>query len=337
MSIKENVKRLLFNNPGLISNNIVKALILAYYKRLWSERSGNVVLTDIAVENTNVCNARCEMCAYKDMKRNKKIMPLQDYARIIDIAAAENIKRLYLGQLGEPFTDKGIFDKMDYAIAKGMELVSITTNASLLDEAASRRLLGYPWKAISFSVDGATRGTYEEIRKGLEFETVENNIVSFLKVRKELGRTDLRVRMQMAVYGKNKHEVDEYRVKWKERLVSGLDEIALLYATNYAGLTGIEYSGDSAGRQVKVPCGRLWNHMITVAVNGDIPICCWDYDVDNNVGNVFREGSLKGLWNGQRMREVRKIHVDGGYGMIPLCANCNDNFFVKPHFVIEKT
>ncbi|PIV42427.1 MAG: hypothetical protein COS26_02100, partial [Candidatus Nealsonbacteria bacterium CG02_land_8_20_14_3_00_40_11] len=38
---------------------------------------------------------------------------------------------------------------------------------------------------IVFSVDGNTKETYEKIRRGGIFEEVENNILNFLKIKKD--------------------------------------------------------------------------------------------------------------------------------------------------------
>ncbi len=318
----------------MLYNPAVKFAVRMYYKALWSNRSSFVNLTDIAIENTNICNASCTMCAHKSMKRAKAIMPYEEYCKIIDIAIKEDITHLYLGQLGEPFADNGIVDKMDYAARCGMELYSITTNASLLDKETSERLLGYPWKSISFSVDGAKKDTYKSIR-GLDYNVVENNILTFLRLRKKAKRFDLRVRMQMVVYDKNRHEVDDYFNTWKSRLVPGVDDIAFLHATNYAGLTDIEYTGNLDSKMLRIPCGRIWNFMIIVSVNGNIQLCCWDYEVDNEIGNVFKEGSLKALWNNSRMKHFRQLHINGDFDKIPLCKNCNANYLAKPYFELR--
>jgi len=261
-------------------------------------------------------------------------MPFDKYCQIIDSAASEKIMKLYLGQLGEPFTDRGIIEKMEYAHRAGMELTSITTNASLLDEEMAKKLLAFPLRSIHFSVDAVTKDIYESIR-GLDFMQVEDNVRTFIRLRNEMKRIDLSIRMQMVVYDVNRHQVDAYFEKWKELLTPGLDDIAFLHATNYAGLTDIDYAGDHSSRMLRVPCGRLWHHLIIVAINGDIPICCWDYEVDNKVGNIFEHKSLRGLWNNQRMESFRRLHVRGDYDAIPICRNCNDNYFIKPHFEIK--
>ena len=73
------------------------------------------------------------------------------------------------------------------AIAKEMGVPSgISTNATILTEESSRRLIQAGLDYIIFAFDGATKATYEKYRKGAEFEKVRENILGFLKVKKEL-------------------------------------------------------------------------------------------------------------------------------------------------------
>ena len=212
-------------------------------------------------------------------------------------------------------------------VENGITLGSITTNASVLDEQTSLKLLKYPLKTVHISIDGATKQIYESIRH-LPYEKVVNNIRVFLKLRKELNRHDISVRMQMTVFEKNRHEVKPFIEMWKNYLIPGVDDFAFLNASNYAGLTDIEYEK----RGLRIPCGRVWNDQIMVAVNGNVCLCCWDYNVNNNIGNVFTEGSFESIWNNAKMKHIRNLHISGNFKAIPLCEKCNDNNFVKSYY-----
>jgi len=332
--IKSYTKTVLHNNPELVSNPIIGAMVKKYYHDVWASRGDNLELTGIVIENATVCNATCDMCGHGIMNRKKTIMSLEDFKKIIDIALKENILRLSIGQLGEPLLDRGIIEKLDYAYDNGMELNSITTNCSVMDSKMSEALLKYPWKNISFSIDALSSEIFNSIR-GLDYNIVVDNTLNFLKLRKKMGRMDTRVRMQMVVYDINEHEVDGFFKKWQDHLTPGLDEIAFLYATNYAGVSRVkQYTGDLDARVLKVPCDRLWSNTIVVSINGDIPICCWDYNVSNGVGNIFKEGSLKRLWNNERMKTIRNQHLNREFDKIPICANCDVNYFIKPDFKV---
>jgi MoaA/NifB/PqqE/SkfB family radical SAM enzyme len=65
-------------------------------------------------------------------------------------------------------------------------------------------------------------------------------------------------------------------------------------------------------------CDFPWNVMI-VLWNGDVTVCCKDYDGEINVGNAF-QNTLQEIWNGEGMQQLRKdflfLRKDG------ICKNC---------------
>lgn len=330
--VKGYLKDKILRFPSLSSNPLAGFFIKKYYNIFWSSKDKIVHADILGIENTNICNASCHMCGYRLMKRPKVIMPYDDFCRMIDIARREGIRRVCFGQVGEPLTDKELVKKIDYMHKSGMELDSITTNASLLNKEIAAELLQYPWRMFMFSIDAVTKETYESIRQGLSYERVIENVRAFLQLRKEANHQQMSVRLNMVVYEKNKHEEEEFFNAWKDYLLPGKDDIAFLYAVNFGGLVNFN---DNRLRSVRIPCGRLWNNLIMVSVTGDIVLCCGDYEAGNNIGNIFKENSIKKLWNNLRMQEFRKLHIKGEFDKIPICINCNDNYFVKPYFKIR--
>lgn len=332
---KQYLRQKIVSSPVLCKNPFLNFCISSYYRLLWASRGNKVNADTLGIENTNICNAACHMCGYRLMKRNKKTMPHSDFCRMIDIAKREGINRVCFGQVGEPLLDKGLIDKIDYMYKNGIELDSITTNGSLLDSGMSRKLLKYPWRMFMFSIDAATKEVYESIRQGLNYEKVTENIRAFLRLRRDLGHSQAQVRLNMVIYQKNQHEEEAFYNIWKGHLLQGKDDIAFLYATDFGGLANIQYSKDIKSRSIRIPCGRLWNNLILVSVTGDIVLCCGDYEADNNIGNIFREGSIKKLWNNAKMQMFRNMHLKGDFASIPACKNCNDNYFIKPYFKVK--
>ena len=84
-----------------------------------------------------------------------------------------------------------------YAKDKGILEVQFNTNAMLLTEKISERLIEAGLDRIIFSLDGMTKETFENIRGGANFEKVVNNIKSFINIRNEMGGKKPCVRIQM--------------------------------------------------------------------------------------------------------------------------------------------
>ena len=60
---------------------------------------------------------------------------------------------------------------------------------------------------------------------------------------------------------------------------------------------------------------------MTINVDGDVTVCCVDWNKDTAVGNIH-ENSLKTIWNGKRMKEFLKMQISGNRDTNPSCSNC---------------
>ena len=66
-------------------------------------------------------------------------------------------------------------------------------------------------------------------------------------------------------------------------------------------------------------CAPLWQRM-TIRANGDVIACC---HLSNKlgIGNI-NESSIYDIWHGERMNEIRRIHLAGRYQEIDVCKSC---------------
>jgi len=75
-----------------------------------------------------------------------------------------------------------------------------------------------------------------------------------------------------------------------------------------------------------VSCSVPWDQ-ISVAWDGDVVPCCYDYDKKYVLGNVHKQ-PLNEIWNGERMRALRKEFISNDVSN-PLCRNCPE-LYVPP-------
>jgi radical SAM protein with 4Fe4S-binding SPASM domain len=68
-------------------------------------------------------------------------------------------------------------------------------------------------------------------------------------------------------------------------------------------------------------------YTLVVNVNGDVTVCCVDWNKGTRIGNVF-ETSLKSIWAGDKLRNLRRIHILRKRSMNPSCRNCKFIFTV---------
>ena len=68
---------------------------------------------------------------------------------------------------------------------------------------------------------------------------------------------------------------------------------------------------------------KPWTAM-TIAWNGDVLLCCFDYDAKCVVGNV-KEQTLIQIWDGDKVKAIRE-EFKGGVLRNALCCKCKDAY-----------
>lgn len=73
------------------------------------------------------------------------------------------------------------------------------------------------------------------------------------------------------------------------------------------------------------PCTSPFTE-VSVLWNGDVVLCCYDYDGFNVIGNINSK-PLKEIWKDKPVRRLRLAFEEKRTKIIPLCGNC----FQAPH------
>jgi radical SAM protein with 4Fe4S-binding SPASM domain len=102
---------------------------------------------------TRTCNLRCVHC-YSDSFAQKYPGELthDEALRVIDDLAAFRVPAVLFSG-GEPLTRPDLFELMGYAVGKGLRL-TLSTNGTLLDEAAAKKLKELGTTYVGISLDG---------------------------------------------------------------------------------------------------------------------------------------------------------------------------------------
>jgi sulfatase maturation enzyme AslB (radical SAM superfamily) len=263
----------------------------------------------VRLETTNACNARCVICPHRQMQRPIATMPEDLYKNLIDQCAAAGCREVHLHNFGEPLLDKRLEDRVAYAKQKGIRRVRIFCNGSLLTPDRARRLIQAGLDEVKVSLDGATREEFERIRTPLRFDTVVQNVMELVNLRNAL-RSRLKVRVACC------------STTDKEATMRSLEKVVDAFSFgklhNWGGQSTVK-------KRLRKPCSRLWR-TFTVLANGDVALCCLDYDGQQLVGHVDDRHSIRDVWNGRPYREIRRAHREARQSQIPLCANCTKAF-----------
>ena len=184
------------------------------------------------------------------------------------------------------------------------------------------------------SFDGATKKTYESIRKGAKFEIVIDNVKNLIKERNAKGLKKPFVEMQMVVTSSNIRETKLFENLSKKIGVNSaclktlmvfqntrnkdyMKKVEKLFVTNKIA----RYKREKNGRLIlknSKGCPELQNCVITS--DGDVVICCFDLHGKYSFGNAIKE-SLKDIWNSSNYREFRSKVMNNR--KLPICKFCN--------------
>jgi radical SAM protein with 4Fe4S-binding SPASM domain len=273
----------------------------------------NALPVEYIVETTAKCNIYCPMCPRETHKQPKEDMDDAVYRALVS-GAGDTAEHMMLIGLGEPLLDPAIFDRIDYCQQHGISSL-ISTNGTLLDETAARRLLDSPLEHITLSFDGYSKETFEFYRKGAKFERVRDNFVRFCRMKAERG-SRMQIVVQMVKMEGNAHEVEEFTKFW--RAVPGVDLIRIKEdETNL-----MRPDAGHAKEEWTHPCHYLWRGAMYVKHNGDVYPCCQSYMLDGEPVGSLRAQALREIFDGEPMREMRRKHVQGRAGEIGICARC---------------
>jgi radical SAM protein with 4Fe4S-binding SPASM domain len=142
------------------------------------------------IEVSLSCNLRCIICGHHFsnisgiMKAEvfDHIKPLLSYATIVHEMG-----------YGEPLLDKKFLDKLQFFKEKGA-YVDIYTNGMLLSEKVSEKIVDLGLDQITFSIDGGTKETFENIRLGASYSKLCHNIelLNHVKLKRKCVKPFLR-------------------------------------------------------------------------------------------------------------------------------------------------
>jgi MoaA/NifB/PqqE/SkfB family radical SAM enzyme len=264
------------------------------YRVGWSRAPA---LLSANLELTNRCNLKCTFCPTADgrMARPRGVMDDALFRRALD--GAGRLEFALLFQWGEPLLHPRFAALAADAADRGVRTL-VTTNGTLLDDRRVGDLLAARVDRVTVSVDGDAE-THEAVR-GIPLARTKEAVRRLVAARDAAGSATA-VDVSMVVAPETERAVEAFRREF-EGAVDRVQTIPLLVR------------GERRTR-----CREPWRGGLVVLQDGRTTVCCVDHDGVLAVGDA-REDRLADLWNGPRMRALRRAHVTGD--LPPLCAGC---------------
>lgn len=281
----------------------------------------------VMIENTNICNADCTFCPHKAMRRPSGVMDMALFKKIIDDCSSSGVDYVTIYGFGEPLMDRLFFERVRYAKEKGIKRVTTNTNAFYLDEEKIDLLIKSGIDEVYVSFDAFSAATFKKIRPNLDFNKVRQNILGLLAKRAEAGSSRPQVVLSFVESPLNSKEVSLYLRYWKGRA----DFVSISIAHNW---TGQIKDKNLQGAALRDPCRLLWTDMF-ILYNGDVALCCNDYEGRVIIGNI-KNRSIKDIWGGDILAKLREVHLRKNFSALGLCEKCNYNFHYKSNWWVSR-
>ncbi|PKM82379.1 MAG: hypothetical protein CVU89_05085 [Firmicutes bacterium HGW-Firmicutes-14] len=267
------------------------------------------------IEINNTCNLSCAMCPRSTLKRPMQFMSFGLFKKIVNEAADLGVPQVRLFLFGEPLLHPDLVTMINYAKDKGIKFIDFNTNGTLLSNEIARKLVSSKLDSITFSVTGFTQETYnmfQGYKTGFSLGEIEKNIENFILERNNQNKDKPELNMQFIVTKDSIRDVLPYYEKW------GL-QAGSVYFTKLNTYKG------KFGRQIKgkrLVCPEIAYKLVVLA-DGDVTVCCQDYNGALAVGNI-NTSSLYDLWNrNPKLDEFRKLHRKQDFSQLPLCRDCD--------------
>ncbi|MBC8413738.1 MAG: SPASM domain-containing protein [Nitrospira sp.] len=298
----------------------------------------------LIVDTVNICNLSCPLCptGLNMPGRKKGKMDFATFKKVID-EQGEYAFTVVMHNWGEPLLNKDIFEMIAYAKKNSIKTV-LSSNLNIMKESDAEQLITSGLDQLVISLDGVTPETYNQYRKGGDFQTVINNIKLLVRKKQEMGSSSPKLIWQFLVFQHNVHEVPEVEKLASELGVDGTDILSGQLGgpgqTPYLGgkdtsqlvskwllndkkyMRDFNYFNEPAYLNPK-RCDYLWKSM-TVNWDGSVSPCCCVYEESTNFGNINQD-SMKSIWNNQKFRDSRSLFKESSSGNFTgntICKAC---------------
>jgi MoaA/NifB/PqqE/SkfB family radical SAM enzyme len=259
------------------------------------------------------------------MKRKKGFLDFALFKKIVD-EMAPHTDTAVLHIWGEPLLHPRIFDMIKYCASVAMK-TEISTNATLLNENNSKRILDSGLEVIYLCLDGTTKETYQKIRRGADFEVTVKNIQRFLEMKKERALKKPFVNLQIIEMKETEQEIEKFKKIWD---IPEVDNLNIKAFDSWAGqipeIAGLNTRAKLLPKK-RFPCPNLWYH-VHIYWDGTLVCCDRDFDAKYPLGNV--SDGVMNAWNGGKMVELRLKHVLNRLEDVPTCSGCTEWSWWKP-------
>jgi radical SAM protein with 4Fe4S-binding SPASM domain len=283
------------------------------------------------IQTNNLCNGSCIMCP---ISREKNTTPGEMTDEVFEKIIKEIAKNatkdtfIWLHLQNEPLTDPLIFQKIQHInkVSNRTIRTGLVTNGTLLTEEIIKELNTSGLGRICFSIDAFTEKTYHSIRKGLNYDTLLQNIEHLQK-----SQSNVKIFVRFIWQKENYHELNDFKKYWKQKGIATEIGVVNNRAGAVSNFNAIRLQQRNIPFQYRLVqnmwllftkgCYNLANSF-NILYNGDVIMCCNDYHKKTILGNVLNT-SIQEIWTNKKYQSLRETIFKKDFGNNPECQSCS--------------
>lgn len=262
-------------------------------------------------------------------------MSLMEFKKICkDIRGGGRLKVLRFFLMGEPLLNPHLPKMIEMACQmKLAERTELTTNGLLLDKEKSQAIINSGLDYLRISISSVDQSQNEYLTQtNIKVDRIYDIIERFRQIRDRMGRRKPFLYIKML---DSLNDAENSRFLQMYQKVG--DEAIIEKPMNWDGYNNCDLLQATYKKKQMPDSEELYPYpksvcpfpfyTLVVNVDGDVTVCCVDWNKDTRVGNVF-EATLKSIWDGDMLRQFRHMHILRKRKMNPSCANCKFLFTV---------
>lgn len=295
-----------------------------YSEKLNETKRIDPIVTDIKigeVEINNNCNLNCLMCRSWEAKRENNYMHLDIFERACSEAVSLGNKIFNIYTIGEPLLNPNLTDYLELLRAYRLK-TNISTNGLLLHKNNNIKVImdhADIIRHLRFSVDGATKETYEKIRTPGKFNRLIDNLDMFSEANKD---GQVLVKFDSILSTDNKDEIARYFSVFSK--YTDMEQIDFHFMNGLAPDNKYFFEASVLPQYICkiVPCERqMLSGFLHILCNGDVTACRRDYHGDLVYGNIMEDSAMD-LINNPKIIALREAHLNNNIAENIFCSNC---------------
>lgn len=298
------------------------------YRKLWDAANRFELGTEfplfLHLDMNQNCNLQCPHCIigqkeYVNNYYRGSNINWKEYQNIIDEGKEHNCPSMSPQGNNEPLLNKDLDKYIKYAHDRGFIDIMMNTNALLLTEEVSKKLLDSGLTRIRFSIDAITAGTYSKIRIGGNYHKVLSNIHKFLELKRS-GAYKLPIAgVSFCKMSINERELDGFHDYWKDKvdIVTVQMFVPPILEKDFSSYYATDQYMEKERRSFR--CPQPFQRV--VIRNKDITPCCAMFSSKLKIGEIGKN-SIYEAWNSLVMKQLRQLHKKGDYEKNKICKQC---------------